>query len=382
MKTTTYKQTEIGLIPVDWEVKSLSNLISSNPDYGINAAAIKFDDKYPTYLRITDIDDEGRFIKENMTSVNNINSDNYYLNENELVFARTGASVGKTYLYNPKDGKLVFAGFLIRLKPDATKLYPKFLFYCTQTNQYKNWIVSNSMRSGQPGINSNEIKTFQIPLPPLPEQTAIAEALSDADAFIESLEQLIAKKRLLKQGAMQTLLTPAADWELKKLGEVCKSIASGKSNTSSDGELYPIFGSTNIIGYKNYYEYSGNNMTVARVGANAGLVNIIDGFYCISDNTLLIIPDDLIDVKLLYYSLKYKNLNQLVFGSGQPLITGGQLKDFEINIPKSKKEQTRIATILSDMDAELEALEAQLEKAKQIKQGMMQELLTGRVRLV
>src|SRR5690606_21813095 len=131
-----------------------------------------------------------------------------YLGENQIVFARTGASVGKTYLYNPKDGELVFAGFLIRTKINSEKANAKYIFYNTRTKSYWNWIVSNSMRSGQPGINSNEIKNIQIPLPPLAEQEAIANALSDADAWIEKLEQLIAKKRLIKQGAMQTLLTP------------------------------------------------------------------------------------------------------------------------------------------------------------------------------
>src|SRR5690606_1386148 len=104
--------------------------------------------------------------------------------------------------------KLVFAGFLIRAKINSSEANSKLIFYNTQTKYYQNWIISNSMRSGQPGINSNEIKSLQIPLPPLPEQEAIAEALSDADAWIESLEQLIAKKRLIKQGAMQELLTP------------------------------------------------------------------------------------------------------------------------------------------------------------------------------
>ena len=101
-----------------------------------------------------------------------------------------------------------------------------------------------------------------------------------------------------------------------------------------------------------------------------------------SDNTLLVkTKAKELNISFLFYVLRNKGLNHLVFGSGQPLITGGQLKDIEMPLP-SLTEQTRIATILSDMDVELEALEGQLGKARKVKQGMMQELLTGRVRLV
>lgn len=123
-----YKQTEIGVIPVDWKVKELSETLVSNADYGTNAAAVNNDDKLPTYLRITDIDDNGSFIKYNLSSVNDINASKYSLQENEIVFARTGASVGKTYLYEKSDGELVFAGFLIRTKVNTSEANSEFIF--------------------------------------------------------------------------------------------------------------------------------------------------------------------------------------------------------------------------------------------------------------
>lgn len=191
----------------DWEVKKLGEVLYSNPDYGINAAAVEYDDNLPTYLRITDIDDNGKFIKENISSVNSVDSYKYYLNKNELVFARTGASVGKCYLYKECDGKLVFAGFLIRIKVNPELASSSFIFYNTQTIKYWNWINANSMRSGQPGINSNELKSFKIAFPSLSEQERIATILSDMDAEIEELEQQLGKARQIKQGMMQELLT-------------------------------------------------------------------------------------------------------------------------------------------------------------------------------
>ena len=123
------------------------------------------------------------------------------------MFARTGASTGKTYLYNRKDGEMVFAGFLIRTKVNSKKLNPAYLFYHTRTAAYWNWVVLMSTRSGQPGINGTEYAQMPLLLPPIEEQNAIAEILTDMDNEIAALEQKRAKYQLLKQGMMQELLT-------------------------------------------------------------------------------------------------------------------------------------------------------------------------------
>lgn len=190
-----------------WEVKSLGECLRQNPDYGINAAAVTFNESLPVYLRITDITEEGRYSKKNIVSVSNINSLSYYLEKGDLVFARTGASVGKTYLYNTNDGKLVFAGFLIRIKTNSEILNPVYFQYYTQTSSYWNWIRANSMRTGQPGINGNEYKELVLILPSIETQTRIAQILSDMDAEIEALEKKLEKYKMIKQGMMQNLLT-------------------------------------------------------------------------------------------------------------------------------------------------------------------------------
>jgi type I restriction enzyme S subunit len=206
--TTGYKQTEVGVVPEDWEVRKLGALLADPPNYGINAPAIPYDTRYPTYLRITDISDDGRFIKESKASVKHPEAGKYILSGGDLVFARTGASVGKSYLYDPADGVLVFAGFLIRVRPDVEKLSSKFLKFYTHSRQYWNWIAVNSMRTGQPGINGQEYASLPIPLPPTQaEQEAIAEVLSAMDAEIALLGAQLAKYRQLKQGLMQKLLT-------------------------------------------------------------------------------------------------------------------------------------------------------------------------------
>ena len=222
-----YKRTAIGVIPEDWTIRTLLSCLRSAPNYGINAAAIPFDDALPTYLRITDIGEDNQFRPSPRVSVRHPSAQTFFLNKGDLVFARTGASVGKSYLYNPDDGPLVFAGFLIRVSPNPGELQPGFLAYYVQSKRYWNWVATVSIRSGQPGINGQEYGTLQLPLPGPAEQCAIATALSDVDALLGGLDRLIAKKRDLKQAAMQQLLTGqtrlpgfSGDWELKRLGEL------------------------------------------------------------------------------------------------------------------------------------------------------------------
>ncbi|MFM5981658.1 MAG: restriction endonuclease subunit S, partial [Sphaerospermopsis kisseleviana] len=140
-------------------------------------------------------------------SVIHQNAHNYFLEIGDIVLARTGASTGKSYLYNVKDGKLVFAGFLIRVRPDTQKLYPRYLKGYLETQSYWNWVKVMSMRSGQPGINGNEYSHLKIPLPSLPEQKAIAKILTEMDEEIEALEKKREKYKNIKQGMMQELLT-------------------------------------------------------------------------------------------------------------------------------------------------------------------------------
>ncbi|MBW7990810.1 MAG: restriction endonuclease subunit S [Planctomycetes bacterium] len=207
-KSVGYKQTEIGMIPKDWDVVMLGDCLAKNPEYGINAPAVPFSDNLSVYIRITDISDDGRFLPEKKTSVDHARANKYLLELGDVVLARTGASTGKSYLYNPKDGELVFAGFLIRCKTKENKLYSQYLKQFLGTHIYWNWVRVMSMRSGQPGINGNEYAQLPLPLPPTKaEQTAITQVLSDMDAEIESLEQKRDKYKAIKQGMMQKLLT-------------------------------------------------------------------------------------------------------------------------------------------------------------------------------
>ncbi len=201
------KPSELGEIPEDWEVKALSSMLNATPSYGINAAAVPLVGNLPVYIRITDISEDGYFKPSKRVGVNSPLSDLYKLQIGDLVLARTGASVGKSYLYRESDGELVFAGFLIRVSPNEKKLISEYLSHYLKTDKYWAWVTVNSMRSGQPGINGNEFGSLPLPIPSTEEQTAIATILSDIDEEIQALKQRLSKTRQIKQGMMQELLT-------------------------------------------------------------------------------------------------------------------------------------------------------------------------------
>ena len=202
--TKAFYNTEI---PSDWEIKTLGECCLVKGEYGINAPAVEFSDDLPAYLRITDIDENGNYTINKRASVGDPNYEQFILKNGDIVFARTGATVGKTYLYKPADGTLVFAGFLIRFRTNEKLLFSQHLKYFTETKQYWDWVKTVSMRSGQPGINAEEYATLKIPLPPFPEQKAIAQILSTWDKAIHQTEQLITQKEQGKKWLMQQLLT-------------------------------------------------------------------------------------------------------------------------------------------------------------------------------
>lgn len=190
----------------EWTSALLGKLLIGNPDYGVNAAAVPFADNLPKYLRITDISEDGQYLPDKQVSVDLDATDENYLDEGDIVLARTGASVGKSYRYRKEDGKLVFAGFLIRVKPDPRLLISTYLANFLTTDQFWKWVAVTSARSGQPGINSTEYSSLTIPLPPnFHEQQKIAACLSSLDELITAQAQKLEALKTHKKGLMQQL---------------------------------------------------------------------------------------------------------------------------------------------------------------------------------
>jgi type I restriction enzyme S subunit len=241
---------------------------------------------------------------------------------------------------------------------------------------------------GNPKLMNGVMRKIPIPFPPLPEQRKIASCLSALDELIGSQGRKVAALRTHKKGLMQQLFPregetqprlrfpefqDAGDWEEMNLADLAESISSGKDNAAPDG-LFDLYGSTGIIGKANSRSYSGTYLLVARVGANAGFLTKATGDFGVTDNTLVIVLKAKLNIDFVFYYLHQINLNKMIFGSGQPLITGGQLKALKIKVPTHQTEQQRIASCLSSLDELITAETQKLEALKTHKRGLMQQL--------
>ncbi|AXU18236.1 hypothetical protein C7W88_03010 [Novosphingobium sp. THN1] len=201
----------------DWEEQALGNLLEFPPNYGANAPSAPYSPDLPTYLRITDISEDGRFIRESRMSVEVEATPDNSMQAGDIALTRTGASVGKSYLHKEAEGPLVFAGFLIRIRPNSNLIIPEFVSQFFNSYRYWSWVEKTSTRSGQPGLNSTEFSALLIPLPKnnqgkgIQEQRRIADSLSSIDALIVSQSDRINAIKTHKQGLMHQLFPVASE---------------------------------------------------------------------------------------------------------------------------------------------------------------------------
>lgn len=313
----------------------------------------------------------------------------------DVLFTRTSETpeeIGISSVVLDNLENAVFSGFVLRGRPFNSSFDIQFCRYCFSGTKVREQIIGNCTYTTRALTNGRVLSNIQIPLPPIPEQQAIAKALSDTDAWIESLEKLIDKKRLVKQGAMQELLTPKEDWEEVILGKVAQ-INMGQSPLSQyynkRGMGLPLIqGNSDIQNRRTIIRNFTSSITkkgdlgdiIMSVRAPVGEIAIATFNCCLGRGVCSMKYPN----RFLYHYLIFREQSwgQVTTGSTFDSVNSTQIENFKIHLPSSLSEQTRIATILSEMDAEIETLENKLHKAKQLKQGMMQELLTGRIRLV
>ena len=401
-----YKQTDIGLIPVGWNVKIITDL--SNPVRG-GSPRPAGDPKYfnGTYIpwltvaSLTNLPKSKLFVNKidsYLTKEGSLRS--RILEKDTLIIANSGATLGIVKILSIKCCANDGVAALLNLNKSINKLF--LAYYMNTRTDYLRDVVATG--NGQPNLNTTLIGNLQIPLPPLPEQEAIAEVLSDTDALIGALEKRIAKKRLIKQGAMQTLLTPKDDWEVKKLGEVANCFAGGTPSTFNpsywggdiiwlqsgkvQNKLIKNEEQLTKITKKGLNESSArlikpNSVLVAITGATCGNIGLLTFEATANQSVVAIEPNKNFDYQFIYYSLLLNKNLILSYqtGSAQGGVNLKSVKNISLKFP-IEFEQTRIATILSDMDNEINALEKKLSKTKELKQGLMQQLLTGKIRLV
>lgn len=206
----------------DWEYKKLGEIAENKLSYGSGASAIPFDNK-TRYIRITDIDDFGN-LKESIVSPNVV-EDKYLLSDGDILFARSGATVGKTFLYKERYGECIYAGYLIRLVPNQQMVLPEYVYCYTQSHYYKSFVESNKKVVAQPNINAQQYAALQIPLPPKSTQEAIVAELDKLNEMIRLKKQQLEDYDQLAQSIFYEMFGDPVEnekgWEVKKLGEIC-----------------------------------------------------------------------------------------------------------------------------------------------------------------
>jgi len=369
-----YKQTEVGAIPEDWEVVSIGDIASFKSGDGIAVSELRqesADTPVPVY--------GGNGIAGYTA--------NAVVREQVIVIGRVGQKCGEVYLTT---GPAWITDNALYPRAFHRKLDLRYFALALKgagLNDLKN-------RNDLPLVTQSILHSVRIPLPPNKvEQQAIAEAMSDADTFIESLEQLLVKKRQIKQGAMQELLTGkkrlpgfSGQWEVRALGQMATANKGSQLSTSEMSE-HGIFahlnGGMSPSGYTDKSNAPGNSIAISEGGNSCGYVQFMFEPYWCGGHCYSVIPKGA-DNRFLYHALKGEEpaIMGLRVGSGLPNVQKTALLALPIRCPGGNEEQTAIAAILSDMDAEISTFEEMLDKARQIKQGMMQELLTGRTRLM
>ena len=373
-----------------WQQKKLKDLCLYSGEYGLNSPAIPLSASFPLYIRITDIDDNGEYLSNHRVSVN-YSGKQKLLQKHDILFARTGATVGKSYLHRNISCPTAFAGYLIRFIPNTTKIIPYFLFLYCHTSYYWNWIKIFKARSGQPGISANEYEKMLIPCPPIEEQQKIVEVLETWDKAIQLTRKLIEQKELQKKYLMQQLLTGhtrlkgfVTPWKTERLGHF-KSIIIEKGTALSSqniekGPIPVIAGGQTVPYYHKYWTHDVPCITISASGAYAGFVWLHSGKIWASDCSVIYTRG--YDLNFLYYCLKSQqnHLFYLQTGGAQAHIYPSEIRSLKIpNI--SLQEQQAIVQILNINFQEIDLLRQKLAKLEEQKKGLMQVLLTGKMRL-
>jgi type I restriction enzyme S subunit len=385
-----YQQTEVGVIPEDWKLLSLGEVVvfldgKRRPVKDADRARMR--GSIPYYGASGIVDHVNDYLFDEDLILLGEDGENILSRNCRLAFRISGKSWVNNHAHVLKPNPGISIGFL------------------TDYLESLNYERFNS-GTAQPKLNKQNCLGIPVALPPTKaEQEVIAEVLSDSDALIESLEQLLVKKRHLKQGAIQELLIGKkrlpgfqvkpgfkqtevglipADWEVERLAAIC-SMKSGEGITSAaidQFSAYPCYGGNGLRGFTTRFTHDGRYSLVGRQGALCGNVLGVEGNFFASEHAIVVTPSARTDARWLTFVLAEMRLNQYSESSAQPGLSVSKLLSLNVAHPPTKAEQGAIATTLAEMDTEIVALEAKLAKARDLKQGMMQELLTGRIRLV
>jgi type I restriction enzyme S subunit len=390
-----YKQPKSKFIPEDWKISPLQEIADKITD-GEHLTPKR--SKSGFYLLSARNIRNGKL---DVSDVDYVELEEYNRIKNRCnpetgdVLISCSGTIGRVSIV-PENFDCVLVRSAALIKPSFQKLDGKYLQYYLQSDPCQNQIKASVNQGAQPNLFLNHIEKIEVRYPSFFEQEAIATAIGDTDALIVGLEKLIAKKKAIKQGAMQHLLTPphkggkrlpgfTGDWEEKRLGDYC-GITTGKLDANAmdiDGD-YPFYTCAKKVYTINKYAFETEALLISGNGANVGYIHYFKGKFNAYQRTY-VLDNFSLNIHFIKYVLDVELSKRIATekkDGNTPYIVMDTLTDMLLVLPNSPEEQRAIAVILNDMDKEIEALEAKKTKFEKIKQGMMQELLTGKTRLV
>lgn len=392
-----FKNTDFGVIPNEWEVKSIQELLDDNSLIGHLDG--NHGELYPKYHEFVNFGipyiaandfASGHLFLANCKFLTTERASLFkkgIAKDGDILFAHN-ATVGPVALLNTNLKYVILSTTATYYRCNPAKISNIFLLYVLQSSFFVRQYRAVMMQSTRAQVPITAQRRFSIFLPNKTEQNAIGTVLNDTDQLINQLQKLIAKKKDIKQGAMQELLKPKAGWVVKTIKEIAK-IYTGSKNTQDRIETgaYPFFVRSNTIEKINTFCYDGEAILTAGDGVGVGkVIHYINGKYDCHQRVYQIRDfDKSIFPYYLYLFFKnnfYDRIMQMTAKSSVDSVRMEMIAGMKIPFSTSINEQKRIANIISEMEEEIQELEKQLEKQKMLKQGMMQSLLSGKIRLI
>ena len=324
--------------------------IGGKGSYGIAASAVERKADLPTYLRITDIFDDGTLNLCELKSVDAPNSDKYILKPNDIVFARTGGSTGRNYFYDGSDGVFVYAGFLIKFSIDPEKVNPKYVKYYCRSKQYNDWVQSFNTGSTRGNINAQTFGNMEIPLPERKQQDYLVSILEPIDEKIKNNKQvndnlLAQAQTLYKQFFPYGVQDDLPDgWRIGTVGEIIeihdsKRIPlSGADRSKMEKKIYPYYGAASLMDLVDNYIFDGKYLLLGEDGTvvdDAGypILQYVWGQFWVNNHAHILTGRLGYDVESLYMLFKQTPVKSIVTGAVQPKISQANLRSVQVVIP-------------------------------------------------
>lgn len=364
--------------------------------YGIGASAVPFSKDLYTYLRITDIKDDGTLNLQDLKSVDDEKASEYLLKPNDIVFARTGASTGRNYFYDGTDGEFVYAGFLIKFSIDERKVNPKYIKYFCQSKQYKDWINSFNTGSTRGNINAQTLGKMPIPLIERKIQDALVSILSSIDEKIKknneinnNLEQQA--KALYKDWFFD--FSPFSSdgnlpngWCLGTVGDIIqlhdsKRVPLSGAERDKMAKVYPYYGATSLMDYVDNYLFDGIYLLLGEDGTVVDslgfpILQYVYGQFWVNNHAHIITGKEGFSVEELYLFFSLTNIKSIVTGAVQQKVSQQNLKKVPAIIP-SKQALSAFDEIIQPIFAQIRNLRDENANLSQLRDTLLPKLMSG-----